>query len=492
MKKFDIVVVGGGSGLMVAEAALQKGKTCALIEKAKFGGTCLTKGCIPSKMLVYPADVIREAQKAGRIGLDFEPPRADWQKISKRLWQQIDFHKEIEKSFMRLDGLTVYKGSAEFTGKKTLRVKGHDGSYSQEFEGAIIVIAAGAHSFVPPIKNLEQTGYLTSESFFGDKYPEKPWDSLVILGGGAIGAEFAHIFSAFGTKVTLIDRNSRIIKTEEAEVSAFVEAELQAGGVEVLTSCDVISSGRSGNKKHITLENNRSRERQVIEAEEIFIASGIRSNSGSLHLENTDIETDAASWIKTNALLETSQKDVYAIGDINGLYQFRHKANYEAEILINNLFGGEAKKSACYSAVPWAIFTNPQVAHLGMTEAQAKERGKPYWVGKNQYSQIAGGIAMGISERSPDNGFVKIIIGEEKTILGAHIVGPYASMLVQPFVYLMNSKHRCGPKDGKKADSLICPPVGSYAPIHDSMVIHPSFNELTAWALDNVDWSKGS
>lgn len=290
----------------------------------------------------------------------------------------------------------------------------------------------------------------------------------------------------------MIDRNPRIIKTEEAEVSAFVEAELRAGGVEVLTSCDVISSGRSGNKKHITLENNRSRERQVVEAEEIFIASGIRSNSDSLRLENTDIETDAAGWIKTNALLETSQRDVYAIGDINGLFQFRHKANYEAEILINNLFGTGAKKSACYSSVPWAIFTNPQVAHLGMTEAQAKESGKPYWVGKNHYSQIAGGIAMGISEHSADNGFVKIIIGEEKTILGVHIVGPYASMLVQPFVYLMNSKHRCGSQEGKKQDSLICPPVGSYAPIHYFMVIHPSFNELTAWALDNVDWSKGN
>lgn len=490
MKKFDVVIVGSGAGLMVVEAALQSGKACALIEQAKFGGTCLTKGCIPSKMLVYPADVIREAEKARRIGLGFDSPRVDWEQISARLWKQIDFSKELEKNFKQLDGLTVYNGVAEFTGKKSLQVRSPGGNYSEEFEGEIIVLAAGARSFVPPIQNLEQTGYLTSESFFGEKYPKKPWDSLLILGGGAIGTEFAHIFSAFGTKVTLIDRNPRIIKTEEEEISAFVEAELKANGVDILTCCDVVSSGKSGNKKYLTLENNRTRERQVTEADEILLASGVRSNGDSLHLERTGIETDANGWIKTDAFLETSQKDVYAIGDMNGLFQFRHKANYEAEILTNNLFGSGVKKMAYYTAVPWAIFTCPQVAHLGMTEAQAKAAGKRYWVGKNYYSQIAGGIAMGISDHSPDNGFVKIILGEESTILGVHIAGPHASMLVQPFVYLMNANHRCQIHDMKKGGTLICPPVGSYAPIHDSMVIHPSFNELTAWALNNVDWSE--
>ena len=123
MKKFDLIVVGSGAGLMVVEAALQSGKTCALIERSKFGGTCLTKGCIPSKMLVYPADVIREAEKARRIGLGFDSPRVDWEQISARLWKQIDFNKEIEKGFKQLEGLTVYNGTAEFTSKKSLRVQ---------------------------------------------------------------------------------------------------------------------------------------------------------------------------------------------------------------------------------------------------------------------------------------------------------------------------------------------------------------------------------
>lgn len=487
MKKFDVVIVGSGAGLMLAEAALQSGKTCALIEQSKFGGTCLTKGCIPSKMLVYPADLIREAEKSDRVGLGFPPPQVDWDRISARMWKQINVCEDLEQTFRSLENLEVYKGAAEFTGKTSMRAKYADGSYSEEFQGEIFILAAGARSFIPPIKDLEQTGYVAAESFFGENFPKKPWDSLIIVGGGAIGAEFAHIFSALGTKVTLIEGRPRILPAEEEEISAFVEAEFKSNGIRVLTDCNVLSSGKSGSKKILTLEDNKARERRVIEADEIFIAAGIRSNSDSLHLEHTDVETDARGWIRTDGFLETSQKNVYAIGDINGQYQFRHTANYEAEILSQNLFG-DSKKMVCYNAVPWAVFTWPQVAHVGMTEAEAKRAGRRYWVGRNYFSKIAGGIAMGISEQSADNGFIKIIIGEEKTILGVHIAGPHAAILVQPFVYLMNANHVCHLTE--QGSRLICPPVGSYTPINDSMVIHPSLNELTAWVLGNIDWAQ--
>ncbi len=487
MKKFDVVIVGSGAGLMLAEAALQSGKTCALIEQAKFGGTCLTKGCIPSKMLVYPADLIREAEKSERVGLGFHRPQVDWDKISKRMWKQISVCDELEQTFRGLKNLEVYKGTAEFTGKTTMRAKYADGSFSEEFQGEIFILAAGARSFIPPIKDLAQTGYVAAESFFGEKFPKKPWESLIIVGGGAIGAEFAHIFSALGTKVTLIESRPRILPAEEEEISAFVETEFKNNDIQVLASCNVLSSGRSGSKKILTIEDNRARERRVIEADEIFIAAGIRSNSDSLHLEHTDVEMDERGWIRTDSFLETRQKNVYAIGDINGQYQFRHTANYEAEILSQNLFG-ENKKMVCYNAVPWAVFTWPQVAHVGITEAEAKSAGQRYWIGRNYFSKIAGGIAMGISEHSADNGFIKIIIGEKKTILGVHIAGPHAAILVQPFVYLMNANHVCHLTE--QGSRLVCPPVGSYTPINDSMVIHPSLNELTAWVLGNIDWAQ--
>ena len=490
MKTFDIIVIGSGAGLMVMEAALASGMSCAIIEKSKFGGTCLTKGCIPSKILVYPADLVRESEKAERVGISFSKPIIDWAKISERMWKQINHSIKMEKSLKQVENLQVYNGIAEFTGKKTIRVKYEDDSFSEEIQSDLIIIATGAESFIPPIKNIEQTGYITSETFFGDKFPEKPWQSLIIVGGGAIGAEFAHIFSAFGTKVTIVEMRPRILTTEEEEISKAVTAEFENNGITVLTNSKVMDSGRNDKLKTLTLENTVTGERKVIEADEIFISSGVRSSTYALQLNNTDVKTDEKGWVKTNEFLETTQKGIYAIGDINGKYQFRHKANYEAEILIQNLFTQDEKRKAVYNAVPWAIFTWPQVAHVGLTEAEAKRPGEKCWIGKNYYSQIAGGIALGISKDSCDNGFVKIIVGEGDTILGVHIVGPHASILLQPFVYLMNANYKCERKRINEDRKLMYPPLGSFTPINDSMVIHPSLNELTAWVIDNIDWGE--
>lgn len=490
MKKYDLVVIGSGAGLMVAEAAYLEGKKCAIIEQAKFGGTCLTKGCIPSKMLVYPADLIRETERSDRVGLSFEKPLVDWEKISSRMWKQINFSNTIEQNLKQVENLQVYNGTAEFTDKKIMRIKLEDGTFSEEIEGETIVIANGARSFVPPIKDIEQTGYIVPETFFGDKFPKKPWESLIVVGGGAIGAEFAHIFSAFGTKVTVVEMRSSILATEDTEISEFVETEFKNNGITVLTNSKIIASGRNDNSKILTVEDVITGKSRTIEAEEIFLASGVRSNSDTLHLEKTVVETDSRGWITTNEYLETTEKNIYAIGDINGKYQFRHKANYEAEILMYNLFGKGEKRTACYNAVPWAVFTYPQVAHVGMTEDEAKNRGKRYWVGKNYFSKTAGGISMGITDQSSDNGFVKLIVGEEKTILGVHVAGPHASILVQPFVYLMNASYKCEEQEFEKCRNLVCPQLGSYMPINNSMIIHPSLNELTAWAIGNIDWEK--
>ena len=480
MDYFDIVVVGSGAGLMVAEAAISNGKKCAIIEKSKFGGTCLTKGCIPSKMLVYPADLIRESERADRVGISFNKPMVNW--------NQIDYSIAIEQNLKQSENLRVYNGTAEFTGENKMRVKLNSGGFSDEIQSEIFIIANGSRSFIPHINNLEKTGYITPETFFGNKFPRSPWSSLVIVGGGAIGAEFAHIFSALGTKVTIIEMQPHILATEEEEISKFVETEFKNNRITLLSNSKVISSDKNGKMKSLTVENMLTGKKETVEAQEIFLASGVFPNSDTLHLENTDIETNKRGWIKTNEYLETTQKNIYAIGDINGKYQFRHKANYEAEVLMHNLFSGETKRKACYNAVPWAVFTWPQIAHVGITEREANNSGKKYWVGKNYYSQIAGGIAMGISENSSDNGFVKIIVGEENTILGVHIVGPYAAILLQPFVYLMNANYKCKKQKTKRNSSLICPQLGSYTPINHSMVIHPSFNELTAWVLENIDW----
>jgi dihydrolipoamide dehydrogenase len=468
-----------------------------LIEKDKIGGTCLTKGCIPSKMLVFPADAIRDAQAAAGVGLTFAPPAIDWDRITKRMRKQINFSEKIEKNLEKIENLDVFRGNAEFTGSNSLSVNERNGT-TVNFTAERIIAAAGARSFIPPINGLEETGYVIPETFFNDKFPEKPWKSLAIIGGGAISAEFAHIFSAFGTEVMIVEKNERILTSEEEEVSEFVKKQFEKNGIRVLTDMKTLLAEKKKGIKTLVLENTKVGEMVTVDCEEIFLATGIRSNADLLKTEHANIEIDERGYIITDDTLCTSQQNIWAIGDINGKFQLRHKANYEAEILAANMFSNidvQAKKKAGYTAVPWAVFTHPQVAHVGLTLAQAKQQNIRCRIGKKHYSQVAGGVAMGYHS-GEDDGFVKIIVGEDKKILGVHIAGPYAAILLQPFVYLMHAGHRC-PESKKPVDSptqtidglqLMCPKFGTYAPISDSMVIHPSLNELTAWVLEGIDW----
>ncbi len=494
MKRFDLAIIGSGAGLVVLEAALNAKINCAIVEKAKFGGTCLNKGCIPTKMLAYPADIVREARHAKKAGVNFPSASIDWDVLSERMWRQIGLNRAIEAQLLKAENLTVYKGTGAFTGPKTMEVSGADGE-QEEFEADRFVIAAGARSFVPPIRGIEETGYVVSETFFGKKFPKKPWDSLILIGGGPIGAEFAHIFSALGTKVTVIQLTDRLLMNEEEEVSAFVRKQFERNGIRVLTSAMAVSAERKGGVKAVTVRDAGTNQTFTVEAEEIFLAAGVRSNADSLAAARAGVETDARGWVVTNEYLETSRKNIWALGDVNGKFQFRHKANYEAEILAHNLFHPSVeKRKACYRAVPWAVFTSPQVAHVGMTEREARQAGLRCRVGVNRYSDVVGGRKMGYAEGDEDDGFVKIIADGEKRLLGAHVVGPHAALLVQPFVYLMNAGGKC--REGAASAAMqpgaieglrmMCPSLGTYEPIAESMVIHPSLNELTAWALDQL------
>ena len=327
--------------------------------------------------------------------------------------------------------------------------------------------------------------YLTSESFFGEKFPKKPWKSLIIIGGGVIAAEFSHIFSAFGTEITVVEMLPRLVSTEEPEVSAFVEKNFRKH-MNVYTNYRAIKAQLKKNVKDLTIKNEQTGEEKEVEAEEILVAAGVRSNADLLKVEKAGIEINSRGWINTNEYLETNVSNIWCLGDANGRYQFRHKANYEAEICTNNIFGNE-KRKVDYSTVPWAIFTHPQIGHVGMTEAQAIDSGHEIFVAKRHYSYVAKGFSMGYDEEDDDDGFVKLVVDKTYKILGAHVVGPHAAILVQPFVYLMNSGYTCPPPgedpDIISRDARACPEGGSFLPIYRSMVIHPSLNEVTGWAI---------
>lgn len=482
MKKHDLVVIGTGVGTNVVNAGLQRGLDCAIVENDKAGGTCLTRGCIPSKVLVYPADVIRQVQHAKKIGVHMSVDKIDWNVISKRMWSQIDHSKGIERSLAHTQGLTFYKGKGEFVGEYQMRVG------SETFEGEKFVIASGARSLIPPIKGLEDVGYVTNESFFGPKFPKKPWKSLAIIGGGVIAAEFAHVFSAVGTEVTIIEMLPRLVTTEEPEISSKLESTFRKFMKVMLNKKAVAAESKKG-LKSITVQDVNTGVKSEVKSEEILIATGRRSNNDWLKAEKTGVETDKRGWIKTNEYLETNKENIWCLGDANGLYQFRHKANYEAEICVRNLFADkEQRVPVDYTATPWAIFTYPQIGHVGLTQAEAVEKGFKAYIAYYKYSTVAKGFAMGYEEGDDDDGLVKLVSDDSRRILGAHIFGPHAAILVQPFVYLMNAGFTCnivvpGEAEPIPTFSRTCPEAGSFVPIYRSQVIHPSLNEVTAWAL---------
>jgi len=503
MKHYDIVIVGSGVGLTILEYGLQSGRSCAIVENTKFGGTCLTRGCIPSKILVHPADVIREMEQAKKTGLTCKLEQLDWPEISRRVWSYIDENKRIEASLAQVKNLTVYRGTGAFTGPNTMQVSQEAGGQTEPFTADLYVLAPGGRTKVPPISGLETVGYLTSESFFGDRYPARLWKSLTIIGGGAMGAEFAHIFSAFGVTVTILEVLPNLVATEEPVVSAMLADNFRRNGIDVRTNVQIITAEKTAGGKTLTIRDQITDEVSTVESEEILVASGIRPNSDLLRTDLAGIATDSRGYIITNEYLETNRKNIYALGDINGKYQFRHKANYEADICAHNIFRpDQSRMAARYNAVPWAIYTWPQIAHVGMREQEAKELDLRYMVGVNHYSSIAMGFAMGYEENEPDDGFVKLLVGENKKILGCHVIGPHAALLVQSFVYLMNAGFRCQKPSAKERHSWptsrrqreftlpVCLEAGSLDPITQSMVIHPSLNELTAWVIGNLEWSE--
>ena len=498
MKKYDIIIMGTGIGLTPLEAAIQNNMTCALVEPSKFGGTCLTRGCIPSKILTTAADYIRESMEAESTGVKCSVDDVDIPLIISRMQSQIDNSIDIEKSVKNVESVDIFKGYGEFTGNKTIRVRFEDGSFSDEITSDVIVVCIGARTFVPDIQGLEETGFLTSESFFNNRDIANDiikLNDILIVGGGAIGLEFSHFFSAIGKKVKLLEMKDRILPIEEIEISNFVSDNLTDFGVEILTDTVIVKTYTENERKNIKIKNKITGETRTIVADEIFIASGIKSNGDLAGISNTDIETDERGWIITDEYLKTSVPGVWAMGDINGKFQFRHKANYEAEICVHNIFNrNEKMKKVSYKSVPWAVFTYPQTARVGITLEQALKKYGGVYVGVKRYSSIAKGFALGFEEGNLNDGFVKLIADKNFKILGAHISGHQASVLIQPYVYLMNAGCSCIISKRRvfnnKNDEDNCPDYGTVKPIGDSMVIHPALSELTAWVVSEMRWEE--
>ena len=460
MEKFDLIVIGGGSGINVASNAANDGMKVCLIERSQLGGTCTNNGCLPSKMLVYPAYVVRILQDAKAVGIKNANIGIDFPMIMSRMRSAVDKRRtEIEEFIRSSDNVNLHQGNAEFIGEYTLRVG------DRIVTAPNIVIASGSRPMVPHIQGLKEAGYLDNISVL--KLLKQP-KSLIILGGGYIGCEYGHFFSAMGTKVTILGRNPRLLPNEDPEISNMVK-KVMSKNLKILTNHEANKVEIRKGMKVITAKDRATGNEAQYEAEEILEALGRISNSDTLNPEKTGVEIDRNGWIKVNEYLETSKPGIWALGDAIGKHMFKHTANYEADIVSHNISSME-KVKVDFHAVPHAVFTYPQVGAVGLTEAEAKTTGKNIMVGRARYTNVVHGVAM-----AEDDSLVKVVVeGDTEKILGCSIVGSEAAILIQQVVLLMN----CGNQD--------------LEPLRRSQVIHPALSEVLIKAFSDLEYPEST
>ena len=504
MKKYDLIVIGSGAGNIVLDAAIEKGKHCALIESNKFGGTCLTRGCLPTKVMVTVANEIMRSKHWSKLGLIAPAPQLDWEKFSARVWNKINETDSVRRYYDKR-GADTYHGTARFISSHELEVSLNDSTEIVEMTGTDIVIAAGARTRIPDLEGIDDVDYITSESFFGEDWPDKLYKSLIIVGGGPIGCEFAHVFSAFGTEVTLVGHNPYLAPKGDRAQSEALAQSFQKRGIELHLNKEPFAISQNGNSKSLSFRDRDTQEITTVTAENILIAPGIRPNTDRINAQAAGVSLDKRGYIMSNECMETGIDGLYTLGDINGRYALRHKANYEAEILAYNLYLREQDapyRRASYKYTPAVTYTWPELASVGLSEEQCKRDQLDIRVGKMPYSHTGKGYAMGYDSSSKGEAFVKMIVDRSTNrIIGFHACGDEASLLMAGYVYLMqNSPHEIPVLNpelkaseackaarllGSKDIEVITP--DNIMSIERSMTAHPSLSEVAAWVTEYLD-----
>ncbi|MDQ6801992.1 MAG: FAD-dependent oxidoreductase [Acidobacteriota bacterium] len=429
-EKFDVVVIGGGTaGLVTASGCARLGRRVALIEREALGGDCLWTGCVPTKALVASARLAHQMRHADRWGLDPASPKINPKSImdSMREAQRIAGKHDDPEKFRKL-GIDVIEGAARLAGNDAVEVNG------RRLEAKDIVIATGSRTAIPQIDGLEKTGFIDHASFLKrDSFP----DSVLILGGGAIGIEFAQMLSRFGGVVGVMEMADDILPHEDPDVVARVRQMLRDEGIEIHLGWAAKSIRADGGQKIVRIENKTGETREI-RIDEIFVASGRRGNIENLDLEKAGVRTER-SYVVVNKYLETTAPRIWACGDVHGKLQFTHVAAYEAIKLVRNmLFPG--KSAVNYDDVPWALYTDPEVGHIGMTEPQARGA---FGDGVRTYNVEMADVDRAVVDRATQ-GFIKLVCDAKGQILGAHAMCTNASTLIEELVVARKKKMRIG------------------------------------------------
>ena len=482
MSDFDLVIVGTGSANSIPGPEFDDW-SIAIVERGVFGGTCLNVGCIPSKMFVYAADVADTIATAGSFGIAASLDSADWPAIRDRVFGRIDPIADGGRGYRagnECPNVAVFEGDARFVSDRRLAVRMHDGS-TESVSGRHIVLGAGARPYLPPYRGLGTVPFHTSDTVMRlDSLPE----SMILLGGGYIACELGYVFSALGTNVTVVNRGERLLRAEDDDVSAaFTSAAERHFDLRLGATVTSVSGGGdtgegargdfayaadgapSARGNSYTVEFTRDGRAESVHADVLLVATGRVPNGDQLALDLGGVE-DRDGRVLTDEFFRTSAPNVWAFGDLSSEIQLKHLANAQVRALRHNLLVAENQaagpmRSVDERLVPHAVFSHPQVASVGLTERDARAAGLPVSVANKPFGHTAYGWAM-----EDTASFAKLIAhAETRELLGAHIIGPQASTLIQQLIQ--------GMAFGQTVDQMA----------HEQFYIHPALTEVIENAL---------
>ncbi|SFG91565.1 dihydrolipoamide dehydrogenase [Halopelagius inordinatus] len=421
MEEYDLIVLGGGTGNIVASEATREGLRVALVERGRLGGTCLNRGCNPSKRLIHSANVAETVRHADRFGVDASIDDVAFSDVVSGVAETMAEKAESKAERAREnDRLTWYRSEGRFVDERTVDVRGDDGT-DERISADRIVLAGGSRPTVPDsIDGTDRVDFLTSAEVLTGDIDGLP-DRLVVVGGGYIAVEMSHFFSQMGSDVTVVGRGETLVDREDADISRQVtdayreEHDLRLG-------YSVTEIADDDGEKRVTAESEEGDE-IAVRGDQLLVATGRKPNADRWNVSTAGIETDEKGFVKTDEYLRTTAEGVWAIGDIAGNYMFKHSGDKEAEYAVENAVRGN-ERAVSYPGMAHAIFGSPEVGSLGKTEDEIADDTE-YEVGTFAYDDHALGGAL-----DDKGGFAKAIVAEDGEILGVHVVGPEASVLI--------------------------------------------------------------
>ncbi len=425
MKMYDIIIIGAGSGGLVAAAtAAGMGASTLLIENRKMGGDCLNYGCVPSKTFLKSSHLMKKIREASKYGITISDAKVSLGAVMERVK---DIIKEIEphdsKERFESLGVDVVFGNGEMHTKNSVKI-GND-----IYNGKKIIIATGSSAFVPPIKGLDSIEYYTNETIFDmQELPKR----LIVLGAGPIGLELGQGFANLGSEVVVIDKNPTLFSKDEPEVASIMHEHLTTDGVDLRLGCSILSFDKNSDGYVVNLSKDEKEFSLVGDA--VLVALGRIPNTKKLALSTVGIDTDKRGFITVNDKLQTSVPNIYAIGDVRGKFLFTHTASYEASVAIKNALITPTFKTNYYN-IAWTTYTSPEVAHVGYLAQQAKDLGI-------YASEVKLGIDENDRAKAEDdrNGFIKVILDKNGVVIGATIVGEKAGEMIASLSLMVTQK----------------------------------------------------